>query len=142
MFDCILHLNAVFSTPPCPHLTNGAVVRNPNPRKRPMSESFADLFNESIKRTEMRNGEVITAEIVRIEKGFVVVNAGLKSEAYIPEEEFKNDAGVIEATIGDFIAVSIESIENGYGDTLLSRDRAKRLSAWMALESAMELISI
>jgi len=103
-----------------------------------MSESFAALFEESIKRTEMRNGEVITAEIVRIEKGFVVVNAGLKSEAYIPEDEFKNDAGVIEATIGDFIAVSIESIENGYGDTLLSRDRAKRLSAWMALESAME----
>lgn len=103
-----------------------------------MSESFAALFEESIKRTEMRNGEVITAEIVRIEKGFVIVNAGLKSEAYIPEDEFKNDAGVIEAVVGDFIAVSIESIENGYGDTLLSRDRAKRLSAWMALESAME----
>lgn len=103
-----------------------------------MSESFAALFEESIKRTEMRKDEVITAEIVRIEKGFVVVNAGLKSEAYIPEEEFKNDAGVLEATIGDFIAVSIESIENGFGDTLLSRDRAKRLSAWMALESAME----
>ena len=103
-----------------------------------MSESFAALFEESIKRTEMRKDEVITAEIVRIEKGFVVVNAGLKSEAYIPEEEFKNDAGVLEATVGDFIAVSIESIENGYGDTLLSRDRAKRLSAWMALESAME----
>jgi small subunit ribosomal protein S1 len=109
-----------------------------NPERDTMSESFADLFNESIKRTEMRNGEVITAEIVRLEKGFVVVNAGLKSEAYIPEEEFKNDAGVVEATVGDFIAVSIESIENGYGDTLLSRDRAKRLSAWMALESAME----
>jgi small subunit ribosomal protein S1 len=125
--------NAVYQLHPC--YINPAWVRN---RKLYMSESFAALFEESIKRTEMRKDEVITAEIVRIEKGFVVVNAGLKSEAYIPEEEFKNDAGVLEATIGDFIAVSIESIENGYGDTLLSRDRAKRLSAWMALESAME----
>ncbi len=103
-----------------------------------MSESFATLFEELIQRTEMRSGEVITAEIVRIEKGFVVVNAGLKSEGYIPEEEFKNDAGVLEAVIGDFIAVSIESTDNGHGHISLSRDRAKRLSAWMALESAME----
>ena len=103
-----------------------------------MSESFAALFEESIRRTEMRSGEVITAEIVRIEKGFVIVNAGLKSEAYIPAEEFNNDRGVLEATVGDFIAVAIDSIENGYGDTILSRDRAKRLSAWMALESALE----
>ena len=103
-----------------------------------MSESFASLFEESIRRTEMRSGEVITAEIVRIEKGFVIVNAGLKSEAYIPAEEFNNDRGELEATVGDFIAVAIESIENGYGDTILSRDRAKRLSAWMALESALE----
>ncbi|MEN9911709.1 MAG: ribosomal protein [Pseudomonadota bacterium] len=103
-----------------------------------MSESFATLFEELIQRTEMRSGEVITAEIVRIEKGFVVVNAGLKSEGYIPEEEFKNDAGVLEAIIGDFIAVSIESTDNGHGHISLSRDRAKRLSAWMALESAME----
>ena len=103
-----------------------------------MSESFAALFEESIRRTEMRSGEVITAEIVRIEKGFVIVNAGLKSEAYIPAEEFNNDRGELEATVGDFIAVAIDSIENGYGDTILSRDRAKRLSAWMALESALE----
>ncbi len=61
-----------------------------------MSESFADLFEESLKRTEMRTGEVITAEVVRIEHNFVVVNAGLKSEAYVPLEEFKSDLGEIE----------------------------------------------
>ena len=64
-----------------------------------MSESFADLFEESLKRTEMRTGEVITAEVVRIEHNFVVVNAGLKSEAYVPLEEFKSDLGVIEVQV-------------------------------------------
>ncbi|MEY4153806.1 MAG: ribosomal protein, partial [Pseudomonadota bacterium] len=84
-----------------------------------MSESFADLFEESLKRTEMRTGEVITAEVVRIEHNFVVVNAGLKSEAYVPLEEFKSDLGEIEVQVGDFVSVAIGSIENGYGDTIL-----------------------
>ena len=103
-----------------------------------MSESFAALFEESLQRTEMRPGEVITAEVVRIEHGFVVVNAGLKSEAYVPIEEFKNDQGVLEVQVGDFVSVAIGSIENGYGDTILSRDTAKRLASWMALEKALE----
>ncbi|QXL85067.1 30S ribosomal protein S1 [Comamonas sp. NLF-1-9] len=103
-----------------------------------MSESFAELFEESQKRTEMRPGEVITAEVVAVEHNFVVVNAGLKSEAYVPIDEFKNDQGEIEVQVGDFVSVAIGSIENGYGDTILSRDTAKRLASWLSLEKALE----
>jgi len=100
-------------------------------------ESFADLFEESLVHQEMRQGEVITAEIIDIDSNFVTVNAGLKSESLIPVEEFKNDLGEIEANIGDFVAVAIESIEDGFGATKLSRERAKKLAAWLDLEAAM-----
>jgi len=103
-----------------------------------MSESFAELFEESLQRTVMRPGEVIPAEVVRVEHSFVVVNAGLKSEAYIPIEEFKNDQGEIEVEPGSFVPVAIGSIENGYGDTILSRDTAKRLASWLSLEKSLE----
>ena len=99
--------------------------------------SFADLFEESLVRKEMRLGEVITAEVVRVDYNVVVVNAGLKSEAYIPIEEFKNDRGEVEVAAGDFIQVAIEAIENGFGETKLSRDKAKRLASWYFLENAM-----
>ncbi len=101
-------------------------------------ESFAALFEESLSRKEMRIGEVITAEVVRIDDNFVVVNAGLKSESYIPREEFMTDDGVFEAKIGDFVSVAIESLENGFGETRLSRDKAKRLASWLDLEDALE----
>ncbi len=100
-------------------------------------ESFAALFEESLSHQEMRQGEVITAEIVGIDNNFVTVNAGLKSESLIPLEEFKNDQGELEAKIGDFVAVAIESIEDGFGATKLSRERAKKLAAWLDLEAAM-----
>ncbi len=100
-------------------------------------ESFAALFEESLEHQEMRQGEVITAEIVGIDGNFVTVNAGLKSESLIPIEEFKNDLGEVEATIGDFVSVAIESIEDGFGATKLSRERAKKLAAWLDLEAAM-----
>ena len=100
-------------------------------------ESFAALFEESISKQEMRQGEVITAEVVGIDDNFVTVNAGLKSESLIPVEEFKDDRGELDVNIGDFVAVAIESLEDGYGSTKLSRDRAKRLAAWLDLESAM-----
>ena len=102
------------------------------------TESFADLFNQSLAAQEMRPGEVISAEVVRMDGNFVVVNAGLKSEAYIPIEEFKDDQGEVTVKPGDFVSVAIESVENGYGDTILSRDKAKRLAAWMNLEKAQE----
>ncbi|MEI2417365.1 30S ribosomal protein S1 [Orrella sp. JC864] len=101
-------------------------------------ESFADLFAESIKNQDMKSGEVISAEVVRIDHNFVVVNAGLKSEALIPLEEFLNDQGELEVQPGDFVSVAIDSLENGYGDTILSRDRAKRLSAWLSLEQSLD----
>jgi small subunit ribosomal protein S1 len=102
------------------------------------NESFAALFEESIAKQEMRSGEVITAEVVGIDDNFVTVNAGLKSESLIPIEEFRNDRGELEAQIGDFVSVAIESLEDGYGSTKLSRDRARRLAAWLDLEAAMQ----
>src|SRR5690606_19231123 len=101
-------------------------------------ESFADLFAESLKTQDMKSGEVISAEVVRVDHNFVVVNAGLKSEALIPLEEFLNDQGELEVQPGDFVSVAIDSLENGYGDTILSRARAKRLAAWLQLEKALE----
>jgi small subunit ribosomal protein S1 len=86
-------------------------------------DSFAALFEESLKSADMRVGEVISAEVVRIDFNHVVVNAGLKSEAYVPVEEFKNDQGELEVQVGDFVAV---------------RDKAKRLASWMSLENALE----
>ncbi|MES1982533.1 MAG: 30S ribosomal protein S1 [Pseudomonadota bacterium] len=101
-------------------------------------ESFASLFEESLTRKEMRAGELITAQVVRIDHNVVVVNAGLKSESFIPVEEFLNPAGEVEVKAGDFVTVAIESLENGYGETKLSREKAKRLAAWHELEVAME----
>jgi small subunit ribosomal protein S1 len=100
-------------------------------------ESFAALFEESLQRQEMRAGEVITAEIVRIDQNFVVVNAGLKSESMIPAEEFQNERGEVEAKAGDFVLVAIEMLEDGYGATRLSREKAKRIAAWNDLDKAM-----
>ena len=102
------------------------------------TESFADLFAESLAKQEMKQGEVIPAEVVRVDYNYVVVNAGLKSESFIPIEEFKNDRDEVDVKVGDFVSVAIESLENGYGDTVLSRDKAKRLAAWMNLEKALE----
>ena len=102
------------------------------------NESFAQLFEESLAKQEMRQGEVITAEIVRVDGNFVVVKACLKSESYIPVEEFKDDRGEVTVKPGDFVSVAIESVENGFGDTILSRDKAKRLAAWMNLEKALD----
>jgi small subunit ribosomal protein S1 len=101
-------------------------------------ESFAALFEESLSRKEMRIGEVITAEVVRVDQNFVVVNAGLKSESYIPLDEFRSDRGEVDVKAGDFVSVAIEALEDGYGETRLSRDKAKRLAAWLDLEKALE----
>ena len=102
------------------------------------ADSFAALFEESLQNNDMRIGEVISAEVVRIDFNHVVVNAGLKSESFVPIEEFKNDQGELEVQVGDFVSVAIDAIENGYGDTILSRDKAKRLASWMSLENSLE----
>ena len=103
-----------------------------------VSGMFAALFEESLESNDMRVGEVISAEVVRIEFNHVVVNAGLKSESYVAIEEFKNDKGELEVQVGDFVSVAIDAVENGYGDTILSRDKAKRLASWMSLENSLQ----
>src|SRR5918995_1054174 len=111
---------------------------SPQSSKSPAGKSFAALFEESLNRKEMRVGEVITAEVVSVDENFVVVNAGLKSESVIALDEFRGDAGQVEVKPGDFVAVSIEALEDGYGATRLSRDKAKRMAAWLELEKALE----
>ncbi|MDO1508996.1 MULTISPECIES: 30S ribosomal protein S1 [Neisseria] len=101
-------------------------------------ENFAQLLEESFTLQEMNPGEVITAEVVAIDNNFVTVNAGLKSESLIDVAEFKNAQGEIEVKVGDFVTVTIESVENGFGETKLSREKAKRAADWIALEEAME----
>lgn len=101
-------------------------------------ENFAQLLEEYSSVQEMNQGEVITAEVVAITDKHVIVNAGLKSESLIDIDEFKNLQGEIEVKVGDFITVTIESVENGFGETKLSREKAKRAADWIALEEAME----
>ncbi|WP_416190726.1 30S ribosomal protein S1 [Neisseria sp. CCUG12390] len=101
-------------------------------------ENFAQLLEESFTLQEMNPGEVITAEVVGIDQNFVTVNAGLKSESLIDVAEFKNTQGEIEVKVGDFVTVTIESVENGFGETKLSREKAKRAADWIALEEAMD----
>ncbi|MBR7001793.1 MAG: 30S ribosomal protein S1 [Neisseriaceae bacterium] len=101
-------------------------------------ENFAQLLEEYSATQEMTVGEVITAEVLNIDNNFVTVNAGLKSEALIDVNEFKNNNGELEVKVGDFVTVTIESIENGFGETKLSREKAKRAQDWVALEEAME----
>ena len=101
-------------------------------------ENFAQLLEESFTLQEMNPGEVITAEVVGIDQNFVTVNAGLKSESLIDVAEFNNAQGEIEVKVGDFVTVTIESVENGFGETKLSREKAKRAADWIALEEAME----
>ncbi|GAA5181363.1 30S ribosomal protein S1 [Niveibacterium umoris] len=103
----------------------------------PAPESFEALFEESLNRQEMRAGEVITAEVVRVDHNFVVVNANLKSESYIPLDEFRNDRGELEVAAGDYVQVAIEALEDGFGESRLSRDKAKRIAAWNHLEAAL-----
>ncbi len=100
-------------------------------------ESFAALFEESLALQEMRSGEVITAEVVSVDSDHVIVNAGLKSESVIAASEFQNAQGELEVKVGDFVKVAIEKLEDGFGSTVLSREKAKRMETWLDLEDAM-----
>ncbi|MDH5393183.1 MAG: 30S ribosomal protein S1 [Gammaproteobacteria bacterium] len=103
-----------------------------------MSESFADLFEQSLIETNMETGSIITGTIVDIHNGFVFVAAGLKSEGVIAENQFYNENGELDINIGDEVEVALESIEDGWGETRLSREKAKRAKAWIRLEKASE----
>lgn len=103
-----------------------------------MNDSFAELFEQSQIENKMRPGSIISAKVLDIKTDSVVVNAGLKSEGVIPIEQFLNEEGQLEITVGDDVDVSLESIEDGYGVTRLSREKAKRKIAWEELEKAHE----
>ena len=102
----------------------------------PVSESFADLFEESLKTVEMAPGAIVTGVVIDIDRDWVTVHAGLKSEGVIPAEEFLDDNGESTLQIGDEVQVALEAVEDGFGATRLSREKAKRAEAWISLEAA------
>ncbi len=103
-----------------------------------MSESFAELFEQSLAKTEMKPGSIVEATVVDIGQDFVTLHAGLKSESIIDLSEFKSADGVVEVAVGDLVEVVLEALENGFGETRLSREKAKRLQSWAALEKAQQ----
>ena len=103
-----------------------------------MSESFAELFEESLNQTDMSAGNVVIGTIADISDGYVIVSAGLKSEGVIPVSQFTNLSGELEVNIGDEVEVVLEAVEDGYGETRLSREKAKRAKAWVTLEKSFE----
>ncbi|OOG25187.1 30S ribosomal protein S1 [Thioalkalivibrio denitrificans] len=103
-----------------------------------MSESFAQLFEESMAFTQMKPGSIINGTVINVTPDVVVINAGLKSEGVVPTEQFLNEKGEVEVKVGDVVEVALESPEDGFGETRLSREKAKRAKAWERLESAME----
>ena len=103
-----------------------------------MTESFAQLFEESLKEIETRPGSIVRGDVVAIDKDVVLVDAGLKSESAIPAEQFKNAQGELEIQVGDEVDVALDAVEDGFGETLLSREKAKRHEAWITLEKAYE----
>ena len=107
-----------------------------------MSESFAELLEESFKKSQMNPGAVIEAEVVDVNGDFVVVNAGLKSESEIPAVQFRDSEGNVSVTVGDRVEVAIETVEDGFGNTRLSRERARRVKSWEVLEQSFEAQSI
>ncbi|MFP2769532.1 30S ribosomal protein S1 [Oceanisphaera sp. KMM 10153] len=103
-----------------------------------MIESFAQLFEESLKELETRPGSIVKGTVVAIENGIVLVDAGLKSESAVPAEQFKNAQGELEVSVGDVVDVALDAVEDGFGETLLSREKAKRHESWLQLEKAYE----
>lgn len=103
-----------------------------------MTESFAQLFEESLKKIETRPGSIVRGTVVSIVKDVVLVDAGLKSESAIPVEQFRNAQGELEIKVGDQVDVALDAVEDGFGETLLSREKAKRHEAWLMLEKAYE----
>jgi small subunit ribosomal protein S1 len=103
-----------------------------------MTESFAQLFEESLASQRIKPGAILTGRVVEVTADVVLVNAGLKSEAVIPVEQFKNDRGEIEVSVGDDVEVALDSVEDGNGETRLSREKAKRARTWSRLEQAFE----
>jgi len=103
-----------------------------------MSESFAELFEESLKTVDMESGSIITGIVVDIDNEWVTVHAGLKSEGVIPRSQFVNESGELEVSIGETVQVSMDAVDDGFGETRLSREKAKRAESWQILENVYE----
>ena len=103
-----------------------------------MSESFAELFEQSLASKQFKPGSIITGHVVSVNDDVVIVNAGLKSEAVIPAEQFRNERGDIEVTAGDEVEVALDAVEDGFGETRLSREKAKRARTWTKLQEAFD----
>jgi small subunit ribosomal protein S1 len=103
-----------------------------------MTENFAQLFEESLANTRIRPGTILTGLVVEVSPDVVVVSAGLKSEAIIPTSQFRNERGEVEVQVGDEVEVALDAVEDGFGETRLSRERAKRVRTWEHLDEAFE----
>ena len=119
----------------CVHAAGSLAVLT---KYQPMTENFAELFEESLKATQMNSGSIIKGMIVDIVGGNVIVATGLKSEGVVPESQFYNDEGELAINIGDEVEVALESVEDGFGETVVSYEKAKRAAAWRRLEAAFE----
>lgn len=103
-----------------------------------MSESFAELFEESLKTIEMTPGSIVTGTVVEIDEDWVIVHAGLKSEGVIPRSQFLNEQGEVSLAVGDQVKVAMEVVDDGWGETRLSREKARRAESWQLLDEASE----
>ena len=103
-----------------------------------MSESFAELFEESLRGQTMQPGSIIMGRVVGIRGDSVIVNAGFKSEGVIDIRQFYNEKGELEVAVGDEVEVALDAVEDGFGATQLSREKAKRAKSWTVLEKAFE----
>ncbi|HQN41359.1 MAG TPA: S1 RNA-binding domain-containing protein, partial [Pseudomonadales bacterium] len=101
-----------------------------------MAESFSELFEQSLKEINMQPGSIVSGTVVDIDSDWITVHAGLKSEGVIPKNQFLNENGELTIQIGDTVKVALEAIEDGYGETRLSREKAKRVEVWQDLEQA------
>jgi len=120
------------------HRSAKTALRHPSQVNYLMSESFAELFEESISNAQMKTGSILVGTVVDITGDYVIVNAGLKSEGAVPIEEFVNESGEHDVKIGDSIEVALDSVEDGFGETKLSREKARRARSWTVLEKAQE----
>ena len=103
-----------------------------------MSESFAELLEESLANQQIKPGAILTGTVVDVNDDVVIVHAGLKSEAVIPVSQFTNEDGEVEVKVGDEVEVALDAVEDGFGETRLSREKAKRARTWIRLEKAFE----
>ena len=103
-----------------------------------MSESFSALLDESLNNLDMQPGSIVSGVVLDVDKDWVTVHVGLKSEGVISLDEFRNNEGTIDIEVGDEVEVALEAVEDGYGETRISREKARKISTWKMLEEALE----